>query len=72
MSQTPRKPSRTRFTLLVFLCVYPLVTGVLYALMPLTLGWDIWQRNLIMVPIIVIAMVYVIIPYIQKHLTRWL
>jgi hypothetical protein len=45
---------------------------VLYALMNVTDGWTIWQRNLIMIPIIVAAMVYLIIPFIQKRLGRWL
>jgi antibiotic biosynthesis monooxygenase (ABM) superfamily enzyme len=72
MTHTPRKPSRLRLSLFIFLFVYPLVTLVLYTLMGLTQGWSIWQRNLVMVPIIVAAMVYIIIPFIQRRLTRWL
>lgn len=72
MTQAPRKPSRLRLCVFVFLCVYPLVTLVLYALIGLTRDWTIWQRNLIMVPIIVASMVYVIIPFIHKRLGRWL
>jgi antibiotic biosynthesis monooxygenase (ABM) superfamily enzyme len=66
------KPNRARFAALIFCFIYPLVTFLLYALIPLTQGWSIWQRNLIMVPIIVIVMVYVVIPFIQKRLKRWL
>jgi antibiotic biosynthesis monooxygenase (ABM) superfamily enzyme len=72
MTTAPRKPSRFRLCLFIFLLVYPIVTLVLYVLMHLTQGWSIWQRNLVMVPIIVIAMVYGIIPFIQKRLNRWL
>jgi antibiotic biosynthesis monooxygenase (ABM) superfamily enzyme len=66
------KPSRVRFSLFVFCFVYPLVTALLYILAPLTAGWSLWQRNLVMVPLIVVAMVYVIIPFIQKRMGRWL
>jgi antibiotic biosynthesis monooxygenase (ABM) superfamily enzyme len=52
--------------------VYPLVTGLIYALTPLTIDWQIWQRNLVMVPIIVISMIWVIIPRIHRHFARWL
>lgn len=68
---TPR-PSRIRFAFFVFCGVYPLVTVLLYALVPLTEGWPVWQRNLVMVPIIVGSMVYVIIPQIQRRCARWL
>lgn len=66
------RPNRIRFSLFVFIFVYPLVTGVIYALAPLTTDWSVWQRTLVMVPIIVVAMVFVIIPSIYKHLGRWL
>lgn len=72
MTQASRKPSRFRLSVFIFFFVYPLVTLVLYALMNVTDGWTIWQRNLIMIPIIVAAMVYLIIPFIQKRLGRWL
>lgn len=70
--QLTRRPSRIRFAFFVFCGVYPLVTVLLYALVPLTEGWAVWQRNLVMVPIIVGSMVYVIIPQIQRRLARWM
>lgn len=72
MTQASRKPSRLRLSFFIFLFVYPIVTLVLYALMSLTQGWGIWQRNLVMVPIMIVAMVYGIIPFIHKRLGRWL
>ncbi|MCA0846772.1 hypothetical protein [Salipiger thiooxidans] len=72
MTRPARAPSRPRFAVLVFLMVYPLVTGLIYALTPLTIDWQIWQRNLVMVPIIVISMIWVIIPRIHRHFARWL
>lgn len=65
-----RKPSRFTFSFLVFLGVYPLVTALSYALQPLTPHWQIWQRNLLVVPIMVLAMVFVLIPVIQALLSR--
>jgi antibiotic biosynthesis monooxygenase (ABM) superfamily enzyme len=70
MSTFVRKPSRLLFSLLVFLGVYPLVTVLGYAAQQLTLGWDIWQRNLIVVPIMVLVMVYGLIPAINAALAR--
>ena len=72
MSLLSRIPSRLRFAFFVFLGVYPLVTAAIYLLAPLTTGWQVWQRNLVMVPIIVVAMVWLIIPTIQRRLSRFL
>lgn len=72
MSAAPRPPSRARLAIFVFIGVYPLVTALIYALAPLTAGWEIWQRNLVMVPIIVVCMIWGIIPRIHRHCGRWL
>ncbi|WP_048645131.1 hypothetical protein [Nitratireductor soli] len=58
--------SRPRFALLVFAGVYPLVTGLLYLVFPLTTGWTLWQRTLIIVPLVVVAMVWLLIPTVQR------
>ena len=70
-STQPRKPNRPRFSFFVFLGVYPLVTALIYALAPFTAEWHIWQRNLVMVPMIVGSMVFVISLAIHKHCHRW-
>ena len=67
-----RAPSRARLFFFAFLGVYPLVTVLFYLVAPLTLEWAIWQRNLLLVPVVVAAMVWVIIPRIHRHLGRWL
>lgn len=72
MTPPSRPPRRERLAFFVFLGVYPIVTLALYGLVPLTEGWTIWQRNLVMVPIIVFAMIWVIIPRIHRHCGRWL
>jgi antibiotic biosynthesis monooxygenase (ABM) superfamily enzyme len=72
MPSAPKRPNRIRFSFFVFLGVYPLVTALVYGLAPLTSDWQIWQRNLVMVPMIVLSMVFVIIPRIHRHCHRWL
>lgn len=72
MSTQPSQPSRIRFAFLVFLFVYPLVTIGLLILMPLTQGWPVPMRTLVLVPIIVISMVWGVIPFIQTRLRHLL
>ena len=62
--------SRLTFCMLVFAAVYPIVTGLAYLTQAAARDWEIWQRNLVVVPIIVCAMVFVIIPNIQRLLAH--
>lgn len=57
--------SRPRFALLVLLGVYPLITLLLYLVFPITEGWTIWQRTLVIVPVMVSAMIWGLIPAVQ-------
>jgi antibiotic biosynthesis monooxygenase (ABM) superfamily enzyme len=63
---------RTRLAMRVFLAVYPLVTVLLYVIVPLTDGWQTWQRTLILVPIMVVCLVYFVIPTIQGRFGRFI
>ena len=67
-----RAPSRLRFAGLVLLFVYPLVTLGLALLLPLTPHWPLPARTAVLVPVIVAAMVWGIIPLIQTRLRRFL
>jgi antibiotic biosynthesis monooxygenase (ABM) superfamily enzyme len=58
--------SRPRFALLALAGVYPLITGLLYVIFPLTDGWTIWQRTALIAPIMVVVMVWGMIPAIQR------
>jgi antibiotic biosynthesis monooxygenase (ABM) superfamily enzyme len=58
--------SRPRFALLVMLGVYPLITGLLYIVIPLTEGWSTWQRTLVIVPLMVVTIIWGLIPGVQK------
>lgn len=66
------KPSKIRFAALVFCGVYPLVTLGLAVLGPVTAGWPLPLKTLVLVPIIVVAMVWGIIPFIQTRLKHLL
>lgn len=64
--------SRPRFALAVFAGVYPLVTLLLYAIVPLTAGWALWQQTLLLVPIIVVMMVWGLIPFLHRRFSGFL
>jgi antibiotic biosynthesis monooxygenase (ABM) superfamily enzyme len=67
-----RVPSRLRFAGFVVLFVYPLVLSLQYLLMPLTGDWPLPLRTAAFVPLMVFAMVWGVIPFIQTRLRRFL
>jgi antibiotic biosynthesis monooxygenase (ABM) superfamily enzyme len=66
-STAPTRFSRPRFAFLVLLGTYPVITAVLYLLFPLTLGWTVWQRTLVVAPVMVSIMVWGLIPAVQNR-----
>jgi antibiotic biosynthesis monooxygenase (ABM) superfamily enzyme len=56
----------------VLIGVYPIVTGLLYAVLPLTRGWAIWQTTMVIVPIMVVTMVWGLIPTLQTRFRSFL
>ena len=67
IASAPRKLSRVHLALATLIPVYPLITTILYVVLPLTEGWTIWQRTAIITPIMVFAMVFVVSPFVQKR-----
>ncbi len=63
----PSIASRLRLALLMFFGVYPVITLYIYALFPLTTGWQMWQRTLLLVPLMVLTMVFFVMPFIQTR-----
>lgn len=63
----PSFASKLRMALVMSFAVYPVVTLYLYILMPLTSGWETWQRSLILVPMMATSIVMLIVPFITKH-----
>jgi len=68
----PTGPNRHKLALLVLVAVYPLITLVLSVLGPLTTPWQVWQRTLVLAPIMVLLLVYFVIPFITKRFRRFL
>ncbi|AMS40718.1 MULTISPECIES: hypothetical protein [Aminobacter] len=66
MTASQTRFSRPRFALMVLLGVYPLITALLYIIMPLTDGWTIWQRTLLIAPLMVSVMIWGLIPAVQR------
>ena len=66
MTASQTRFSRPRFALMVLIGVYPLITALLYVIMPLTDGWTIWQRTLLIAPLMVSAMIWGLIPAVQR------
>lgn len=64
--------SRVRFAGLVGLGVYPLITALLYVVFPLTDGWATWQRTLVIVPLMVAAMIWGLIPGVHRLFGRFI
>jgi hypothetical protein len=51
----------------MLLAVYPLITLILYVVLPLTEGWAIWERTLVIAPIMVVSIVFFVAPEIQRR-----
>jgi antibiotic biosynthesis monooxygenase (ABM) superfamily enzyme len=66
MPVAQRRFSRPRFALLVLAGVYPLITLLLYLVLPLLDGWPIWQETVVIAPIMVTIMVWGLIPTVQR------
>lgn len=62
----PNRADRLIVCVLVFTAVYPLVTALSYVMHHITPTWQLWQRHLVIVPVIVSAMVFAIMPAINK------
>ena len=72
MTQAATRLSRARFALIVALGVYPLITLLLYAVFPLTDGWSLWQRTLLIVPVMVSGIIWGLIPAVHRHFHRFI
>ncbi len=70
-ASTQRKLSRVHLALATLVPVYPLITTILYIVLPLTEGWTIWQRTAVIAPIMVFAMVFLVSPFVQKRFSNF-
>ena len=68
----PSAAARARLAVLVLVAVYPLITAIIYAVAPFTEGWPIWERNFVVAPLMVVAMIYLVIPTIQARFGKFI
>jgi antibiotic biosynthesis monooxygenase (ABM) superfamily enzyme len=65
-SAAPRKLARARFAAALTVGAYPVITGLLYGLAPVINDWPTWQKTLAVVPLMVPAMVWGVIPLVNR------
>jgi antibiotic biosynthesis monooxygenase (ABM) superfamily enzyme len=63
---------RYKFAVIVWLAIYPALTLTLTLLGPLIAEWPVFLRTLVATLILVPAMVYVLIPAMQRLFAGWL
>ena len=51
---------------------YPVITLYLYVLGPVTVGWQMWQRTIILVPLMVLTIVFAVSPAINRYFGRFI
>ena len=67
----PPLAARLRLASLVLIAVYPFITALLLVVFPLTEGWPLWGRTLVVAPVMVAAMMFGIMPFLQKRFGRF-
>jgi len=73
MAGSPPRPHKLKMWFMTFICVYPLVVLVLYAIGPfMPTDIPIWVRLLISVPIVSFLMAFFVMPFLSKVFARWL
>ena len=73
-SQRPAMPplaARLRLAVLTLIAVYPFITALLLVVFPLTEGWPLWGRTLVVAPVMVVAMMFGIMPFLQQRFGRF-
>ncbi len=67
----PPLAARLRLAALTLIAVYPFITALLLIVFPLTEGWPLWGRTLVVAPVMVIAMMFGIMPFLQQRFGRF-
>lgn len=58
------------FTAAVAIGAYPIITILLYIVVPITPHWAIWHRTIIVTPFMAFLMVWLLIPAINNLLSK--
>lgn len=68
----PQQPPKYKTALIIWMAIYPLITGILWAFGPYLMEIPLMLRTLILTGVLVPIMVYVAIPTLQKVFKNWL
>lgn len=65
-------PKKWKVALLIWLFIYPTITGLFALLGPMMVSWPPYCRTLLLTLILVPLMVFVALPFIHKSFSRWI
>ncbi|MEO0584505.1 MAG: hypothetical protein AAF135_19995 [Bacteroidota bacterium] len=68
----PQQPPKYKTVLIIWMAIYPLITGILWAFGPYLVQIPLMLRTLILTGVLVPIMVYLAIPTLQKAFKSWL
>ena len=63
---------RWKFAILVWIAIFPAITGLNYLMEPVWKDWEIWQKLLFSVSVEVPYAVFLAIPFLQWLFKGWL
>ena len=66
------QPPRWKTAMVVWIAIYPSITLLLWLAGPLLLRLPLMLRTLVLTGILVPLLVFVLLPFLQKRLRRWL
>jgi antibiotic biosynthesis monooxygenase (ABM) superfamily enzyme len=73
LMNTPMKqPPRWKFAVMVWIAIYPTITTTLFLIGPFVKDFPLPLRTLTLTLIMVPLMVFVLMPFLQKLLAKWL
>jgi antibiotic biosynthesis monooxygenase (ABM) superfamily enzyme len=70
-AEAPRPP-RYKQAILTWVGVYPALTLTLYLLGPIMEGWPLPLRTLLVSVVMVIALVWLILPFLMRTFRSWM
>lgn len=67
-----KQPPKWKFAIMVWLAIYPTITGVSFLIGDSLKTWPLPLKTLLMTGILVPTMVFVLLPLLRKVLHNWL
>ena len=70
--QSPTPPKKWKLAVLVWFFIYPAITILFFLLAPLMEEWPFYLRTMLLTIILVPAMVFFALPFINKNCGDWI